>query len=448
MKLSNFVWNLAGLATPLVVAALTIPSLIKLIGMERFGLLALAWGLIGYAGVFDLGIGRAATQLIAQLRGQNAYSSIPVVISSATRLTLQSGTVGLFLMSLAAICGVQRLIHHSIGLENEITASVFILALIIPVQAISATYRGVNEAFENFRGISLLRMMLGAFNFLGPYLVAQVTSNLSLLVLTLLISRLVALIGFRYLALQYGRYHCSVKINEFVDIDQAQIKKKLFKFGGWFTLSSIIVPLMGQADRFFISSSISASAVSSYIVPSEIVLQSLVVVGALTTVLFPTFSSQLAFGNKDQALQVFYKWLKMSFIMMTLIAVALALLLPVILAGWLGNVLPKESVVVGRVLCVGLPFYTIGTMYVALLHSLGRSDLTAKANLIETPFFLIAMVYLIGKYGVIGASIAWVVRISVDALILYVLFTRLHWSPKIYKGSLSDSRDVLGKSSV
>ena len=69
MQLKNIAWNLAGLGGPLIVAALTVPALIRMIGMERFGLLALAWGLIGFAGIFDLGIGRATTQTISRLRG-------------------------------------------------------------------------------------------------------------------------------------------------------------------------------------------------------------------------------------------------------------------------------------------------------------------------------------------------------------------------------------------
>lgn len=42
MRIKNIAWNLAGLGGPLIVAALTAPSLIRMIGMERFGLVALA----------------------------------------------------------------------------------------------------------------------------------------------------------------------------------------------------------------------------------------------------------------------------------------------------------------------------------------------------------------------------------------------------------------------
>src|SRR5262249_46899419 len=61
----NAVWNVLGTGTPLFVAAFCIPVLIRALGEDRFGVLALAWALIGYASLFDFGLGRALTQLVS-----------------------------------------------------------------------------------------------------------------------------------------------------------------------------------------------------------------------------------------------------------------------------------------------------------------------------------------------------------------------------------------------
>ena len=57
--------NLAGQGLPLLVGLFTIPLIIKGLGVERFGILTLAWMVIGYFSFFDLGLGRALTQIIA-----------------------------------------------------------------------------------------------------------------------------------------------------------------------------------------------------------------------------------------------------------------------------------------------------------------------------------------------------------------------------------------------
>src|SRR5579872_2825937 len=71
---ANVIWNLLGQGAPLVIAVLAIPVLIRDLGTDRFGLLSLAWVLVGYFSIFDLGIGRALTQIIAEAPPDNPNS--------------------------------------------------------------------------------------------------------------------------------------------------------------------------------------------------------------------------------------------------------------------------------------------------------------------------------------------------------------------------------------
>ena len=69
-------------------------------------------------------------------------------------------------------------------------------------------------------------------------------------------------------------------------------------------------------------------------------------------------------------------------------------------------------------LSLGLAPYALGTMCVAQLHSMGRTDWTAKINIIEFPLFLALVFYFIKNFGLIGAAWAWVLRVTVDATLL------------------------------
>lgn len=420
MRLSNIGWNLLGLGTPLFIAFLTVPPLIRIIGMERFGLLALAWGLIGIGGVFDLGIGRATTQFVAQLRGQNSGHQIPSVIQAAIRLTMLSGFAGCLLLSAAALLGAQRIIHHSQALSSELTLSIYILAVSIPAQAVSATYRGVSEAFENFRGISLLRMVLGALNFLGPYLIAQVTVNLGALVGSLLISRLFALFVFRALAMRGVSIYLGRDASPQINIDTV-IRKRLFAFGGWFFLSSIVSPLLMLADRFVIGAVLSATAVAAYTIPYEVVVRGLIIVGAITSVLFPRLT-HLLHQESIEWEKVFHRWLRLVAAIMFVVTTALAIVLPVILPLWIGTQLPADSVLTGQVLCIGVFANSLGSMYFALLHAKGNSKITAQFHLIELPIFIGALYCLLHWCGIYGAAWAWSGRMVMDAVLLAAYF--------------------------
>src|SRR5438105_466854 len=62
--------NLLGQIIPLGVAVLAVPVLIRALGSDRFGVLTLAWALIGYFALLDFGLGRALTQAASEAIGQ------------------------------------------------------------------------------------------------------------------------------------------------------------------------------------------------------------------------------------------------------------------------------------------------------------------------------------------------------------------------------------------
>ncbi|MEE6443585.1 MULTISPECIES: oligosaccharide flippase family protein [Pseudomonas] len=410
MHYKNIVWNLIGLGLPLIIAALTVPGLISIVGTERFGLLALAWGLIGYAGALDLGIGRALTQRIATLRSGTSAAVIPDVVTTAVTLTTAIGIAGFVAIILGASVGLQQFIPRQNVPASEITYALLLLALAIPMQAVSATYRGVNEAYLNFRGISLLRVGLGVANFGGPYLIAQFTHELHWLVSTLVASRALALIIYRISARgclegrQTGSYAKAQAV-------------QLLRFGGWVTVSSVISPFLVQADRFFVGFLLSAAAVTSYVIPYEITVQAMILVGAVTTVAFPAIAALMQEGLA-RTWSLFRIWTLRVAAMMAIVMSAMAVLMPTILNLWVGKYVASESVSVGRILCAGVFLNSIGAMFYAYLHAQERAKLTAIFHVIELPLFVGMLYWLVQGYGVIGAAVAWLLRVSIDTLLL------------------------------
>lgn len=420
MRLSHIGWNLVGLSMPLLVAVATVPSLIERLGNERFGLLALAWGLVGYAGALDLGIGRAVTQLVSRMRGEGTLVRVPHILATAGRITLVSGVLGgALITALALIVGSAwiRVEHTS---AQEVQLAMLLMALALPAQAMSATYRGLNEAYENFKGISVVRATLGIINFGGPYLVSLYTTNIAGLVGTIVASRLVALYVYRRLAVAsvgsaeagQGRY-------------SRPVARQLFSFGGWVTVSSVISPILVQADRFVIGALISASAVAVYVVPYEVVVQSLILVGAITSATFPALTRRVH-DRPDTWRGYFNRWLGRVAVMMAVVCLLLAAVLRPALEIWLGGGLNQLSVSVGQILCIGVFANSLGAMFYALLHAHGRADMTAKLHLIELPLFLVTLVTCVTTFGVEGAAWAWTARMILDAFALFILSRGQH----------------------
>jgi O-antigen/teichoic acid export membrane protein len=60
-----------------------------------------------------------------------------------------------------------------------------------------------------------------------------------------------------------------------------------------------------------------------------------------------------------------------------------------------------------------------------VLQSAGRPDITAKLHMIELPLYLPALWWLITDFGIQGAAMAWVFRIALDMVLLFILSIRI-----------------------
>src|SRR5579859_6205736 len=103
----NTVWNLLGTLLPMAVAVVSIPPLVRALGLDRFGLLSLAWIVIGYFSLFDVGIGRALTKLVAEKLGANEEHSVPPLAWTSLLLLLVLGVLG----GLATFAVSSRLVY-------------------------------------------------------------------------------------------------------------------------------------------------------------------------------------------------------------------------------------------------------------------------------------------------------------------------------------------------
>src|SRR5215469_1190173 len=104
----NTLWNLLGQLSPMAVAVVTIPPLVKGLGVARFGVLSLAWVVIGYFSLFDLGLGRALTKLVADKLGARQDHDIPALVWTSLLLMALLGVAGGLVMWFASPWLVHR----------------------------------------------------------------------------------------------------------------------------------------------------------------------------------------------------------------------------------------------------------------------------------------------------------------------------------------------------
>jgi O-antigen/teichoic acid export membrane protein len=410
----NAVYSLAGQGLPIIVAVVTIPLLIQGLGTERFGVLTLVWIVIGYFSLFDFGVGRALTKLTAEKLGHDRENEIPTLFYTALSLM---GGLGM-IAAVGLLCFdnwlVRRILSIPLVLQEETIRALSVMAIGIPIVIISIGLRGVLEAYQRFRLISIVRFSLGLLTYLGPIAVLNFSNNLVPIVSIIVFGRFCALLVYFYFNLRTIPFK---QLRPEINISQI---RPLLSFGSWLTVSNIISPLMIYMDRIFIGIFLSMTAVTYYVTPFEVVNKLLFIPSAISAVFFPLLSTVLV-NNPDNAIRIYRRGICYVAVLIFPITLILILYGDYILQLWLGKEFVINSSMVLRIMAIGLFLNSIAFLPSAFIQANGRPDITAKLHLVELPLYLFLLFVFLKLWGINGAAFAWTIRVSVDLFFLLLI---------------------------
>jgi O-antigen/teichoic acid export membrane protein len=426
----NTIWNLLGSGAPLLFAVISIPILVRELGKDRFGVLALGWAVIGYAGLFDIGLGRALTQLVAKKLGAGEQDEIPRLVWTSLLLMFALGVMGAIVSVSISPWLVDRILKVPAELRAETVHAFYLLALSIPIVILTAGLRGLLEAHQRFDLITYLRIPTGIFTFAGPLLVLPFSHRLEPVVAVLAAGRLLGCAAHFWSCLKVAPELCQ-KISW-----HGPSARPLLRFGGWMTVTNLVGPMMISMDRFLIGAMLSVVAVTYYATPFEVVTKLLLLPAAVVGVMFPAFSASFA-RDQSRAALLYGRSIKYVFLALFPVVLLLIALAQSGLNLWLGADFSQHSTRVVQWLALGVLGNGLALVPFAFVQGVGRPDLTAKLHLAELPPYLIILFLLIRSYGIEGAAIAWSVRTIADAVGLFVIAKRflpanepLSWNTK------------------
>jgi len=410
----NTVLNLAGLFVPMLAALVGLPVLLAHLGLERFGVLALAYVLVGYLGLFDAGLGRALTQLLARRRGEGRVDDAAPLVWTYLWSVTGAGLVAGTLLAVTSPWLVRDVLRLSEALEGEVVRSFVVLAVALPFSLSTPGLRGCLEAFDRFDLVAAVRVPSGIALALGPVAILPLTTSL------VWIMGVVVGVRSATWAIHLAQCRLVVPALSAVHRPRAEHLRPLVRFAGWITVSNLVAPLMAHFDRFVIGSLVSVAAVATYATPYDVVTKLTILPVALTGVLFPAFATWPA-SRVSQAAPLYFTSLRYTlFFMVIPVAVVVAIAHPA-LALWLGRSFADDAAVVLQVLAVGVLLNGLAQIPSGLLQGIGRPRDTTLLLLAEFPFYLVALLVAVPRGGIVAAAAVWTARVAVDALVLLVL---------------------------
>ncbi|MBU6497596.1 MAG: oligosaccharide flippase family protein, partial [Rhodospirillales bacterium] len=259
-------WNVLGRIGPLIVAVGATPFLIRELGVARWGVFTLALSLIGMFGIFDFGVGRALTRLIADRLATGEEAQAASSVRTGIVVLTALGAVGAVVMALGAHLYTTLALHLPPALEREVLAALYVLCASAPLVVLNAALWGVLSAFQRFASANLVNLPILAMYYLGPLLVLPFFNSLVAVMLVLVACRVV---------MTY--FYWRICVQSMPSLRQARFAwgsvLPVLQFGGWLTVSNFVWPLMLYMDRFVIAAVLSAAATAYYATPFDLIVR-------------------------------------------------------------------------------------------------------------------------------------------------------------------------------
>lgn len=420
----NAAMQFMGQAGPLVLGLVTIPFVVRGLGPDRFGLLSLAWALIGYFSVFDLGLGRAATKRVSEVLASGDETALGSIVWSAVIAQTALGAVGAVVLA-----GVSRpLVEHSLkmsaGLVVEARTGLFILAGSVPIFLVTGSLRGVLEAAQRFDLTNRVRAPFLASYFLMPLVGVMLGFDLRGIIALLVLAGAAAMGVYAWLCVRLFpglRVRPQVHAKEF---------RALLAFGGWISVTAIVAPVLVLFDRFMIGVMLSVAAVGYYAAAYEMVTRLWIVPGSLVATLFPAFVALKTSGDEERLASLMRGAARQ---LLLVLGPIVAVLIPFshdVVGLMFGAQYAARSTLVLQILSVGVLVNCLAFVPVALIQGVDRPDLSAKFHLLQVPFHVLLVLLLVSKLGIAGAALAWSIRATLDAVLQFTAAGRLAHLPR------------------
>lgn len=422
MLAKNVLLNFLGMLAPIVAGIVCIPLAVKGLGDDGFGILSIAWIILGYLTLLDFGLAKATMKYVAELHDPKQDGNLPQLIWTAVTMAFITGLAAAGIITIVAPHLAGSLLKIKPEYFSEAERAFFYVALSLPFMLASTSLRGVLGALQRFDLVNAIQVPVSIISIVFPALSLPLGWSVSTVVLFIVITRVTASLCYLLLCIkQLPLLRKKFRISRV-------ILRKLLTYGGWITITGVISPVLVYLDRFLIGSMISMTAVTLYTAPFEAVNRMRILPIALMRTFFPEFSALSSRNNDAELEALVVRSIKYILLPVGVVALLLLIYAQDILSLWLGDRFAVEASIVLRFFAGGILINSIAYIPFNLLQGVGRPDLPAKFHLAEFPVYVILLWYLTKEYQIAGAAGTWFARVAVDFSLQFI------WTLKLYPG--------------
>jgi O-antigen/teichoic acid export membrane protein len=429
-------YGTAGQFAVLASAFIATPLLVRMLGAERYGVLALVSLLVGYFLFTDLGMGAASTRFGAEALGQQDRRKEVAVVWTSLLVACIPALLGAATLIASGRFAVVNLLHLSPAVQDEAIAALRWAAAVFFLRTLSGILNTPQLAHMRLGTYTLINSgSLVAQTLLVP-IVVKLGWGVPGAVKVMAAVNVVALLA-----------HILVDLRILPELRKpvfdATLLRPMFLYGGGVVANAIAELLFAHFDKLTVSHYVSVKDFAYYSIAAAVAGLIVPIPLAMFQALLPAFSRMHAAGD-SMGLELL---LQRATKAVLLLAMPLLVLIVVgthpFLNVWAGSEFALHGSRTAYILAAGQVVAIFGYAPGAVLYAKARTGSMAALRWIELPIFMVAVVLVTQRFGALGAAACWSTRYLVDTIAMSTMALRTMRPRSLYFHGLESWRILL-----
>jgi O-antigen/teichoic acid export membrane protein len=413
--IQNTLYNSLGVICISIFSLLLTPIIIRYVGVERFGVWAIANVLVAYLGLLDFSMSNPVVKYASEYNALKDEIQLNQLVNTGFVFysVLAAGILIIGLLSANVITGFFAL---PAALFPEALFVIKIAMLSFACFILFNIFTSVLVGLQRMDISNAILMGNSAVNFIATIIVLRAGYGLKGLIL---VNLLVTIVAGIFTSFTVFKIFTALTFNPFAF--NKQTFKKLFGFGLQLHLGKLAFLISFQMDKILLGRFLSINAVAFYELGSKITFTmrrlSLLLVSAMVPV-----ASEISVSRDRSAFNDFYlrssRYLILISIPFFLFGIWNA---GWILTAWLGRTY-DESIWVIRILGFGYLVNVLTGVASISTIGIGKPRIEMKYSLLVAPLNVFLSILFILKFGVIGAACATAISLGIGAVYYFKIF--------------------------
>lgn len=418
----NITANYLGQIYTSLIAILTVPLLVRYIGIEAYGLVGFYVMLQGWFVLLDLGLTPAISREAARHKGGGIDAlELRKLVRSLEGVFLALGAIAMLVLLLSANAISKNWLKIEALDASQVQQVVGLIAFIVVLRWLCGLYRGVITGFEQQVWLSVFTSAIATIRFVLviPYLIFVGATPIHFFgyQLAVAVTELFILATKTYLSIPAALEPAVVRW-------QWQPLRNVMRFALSAAFTSAVWVLVTQTDKLILSGMIPLGEYAVY-------TMGVLIAGGITILTAPVMAAMMprmvkldAEGSEARLFDLYRECTQLVGLVVVPIVIIFALFPVQVMTAWTGQTdLASRAAPILSLYAIGNGILAFAGLSYLLQVARGNLKLHVVGNLIFVILFLPMLYFAVTRFGMIGAGYSWIIA----NLIPFVL-----WLPVIH----------------